>query len=116
MIKFLYFYYTHVIFRIHCFHDYEGQRCQDLEISYLIECEKSSIRSTLQMQRKLKQNNIQCVDQPHVTYPLPETSTSKASEKIQPHVTYPFPETSTSKATEKIPYCMLIYLLISYVG
>ena len=97
VIQFLYFSSIHVIFRIHCFHNYEGQRCQDLEISHLIECEKSPMRSSVQMQRKLKQDNIQCVTQPHVTYPFLETSTSKMS-------------------TGKMPYLMCIYLLTSVFG
>ena len=55
------------ILRIHCFNNYKGQQCQDLEISYLIECkiepEKRNKPNSLRIDEKSIRNII-CKKEP----------------------------------------------------
>ena len=42
-----------LFFSVHCFNNYKGQQCKDLEISYLIRCKNHSV------QKQYRQKNVQ---------------------------------------------------------
>ena len=79
---------TSLSFRVHCFNNNFGnQQCPNLEISYLLQCHKlpDSLKVHNKYERsKYEKANIKCKTLPHVTYPLPETTTLAVSTGKMP--------------------------------
>ena len=80
------------IFRVHCFHDYHNQNCQDLEIKYLVQCDNwQESQRKRRFYRRNVPKELKCPYEPHVTYSPPSSA-------------------------DKIPSIMFIYLVTAVFG
>ena len=70
-------------FRIHCFNHYRNQTCQDLEVSYLIECKMSSVQNRDGTRRQEQVSDFSC-ETPTTQPPITSTVTTTVPQTEVP--------------------------------